>query len=181
MTGAITAAGLAVAAAAALASVVFAATAPALLVAAGTAYVAAEVAHRGAEDPPNPDPHYQDPVEVAPLRLAQWPSELTNEALVALRSLLETASHLLALEEARTLSRARLMGAELANNAEALETQRDGYLRLERLKRRKSLDRFCPMLSEQLKKTPFSIPTLWSLGRRDRSRRVLGLDAENHG
>jgi hypothetical protein len=131
--GAVTNALILAAAAAALAiSVVGAPGAATLFAAAAVSYGVAAAAGAIAKDPPRPDPHYQEVVQVIPLPLPEWPNMPATDSLTALRKLLDAASHLLALENGRTLTRARLMGARLAGDEASVESQRDGYLRLER-------------------------------------------------
>lgn len=132
LTSTISALVLAIAAAAALAGIITAPAAVALFAAAGISYGIAAAAGAIAKDPPAPDLQYCDPVDVVPLPLPRWPTVGSSDSLTALWSLLKAASHLLALENARTVSRARLLGARLAGDEAALEKQREGYLKIER-------------------------------------------------
>jgi hypothetical protein len=84
-----------------------------------------------AKDPPAPDLRFHEPVEIVPLRLSHWPEEGGAASFNNIKSMLETAAHLAALENARTVTRARLLGARLAGDETGVEKQRDGYMEIE--------------------------------------------------
>ena len=125
---------LAAGAAAAAATLVGVVVAGALFAAASFAYGVAATAGGIAKDPPAPDPAFRDPVAVEPLPLPEWPAfdSPVPQSINSLRRMLETAAHLLALENARTITRARLMGSALFGDQEAQERQRQRYLEIER-------------------------------------------------
>jgi len=129
------------------------AVAGSLAAAAGVAYGVAAAASALAYDPPEPDRDYREPVEVVPLAGAQWPDGLTPpDDLADLRALLEGAAQIFALENARTLVRARLMGARMFDDAAALAVQHQGYLALEErmTKRIRKLERLLPRIERLL-------------------------------
>jgi hypothetical protein len=139
-------------------------TSAGLFAAAGVAY---GVAAAAAADPPAPDPNFREPVSVVPLQGAQWPNELTTpEQLEAVRSLLETAARILALENARTLTRARLMSARLFCDDAAADQQRQGYLKIEEemVEAADQLERILPEVQKQVEASGFFDPekmTVW--------------------
>jgi hypothetical protein len=83
-----------------------------------------------AKDPPKPECN-PDEVEVTELPL---PRGLDEEArrFPETVALLRAAARLAALENARTVSRSRMMGARLTGEGETLRRQQDGYARIER-------------------------------------------------
>lgn len=85
-----------------------------------------------AKDPPDPDSRFREPVDVIPLPLPRWSADASTRSFRATTCLLETAAHLAALEKARTVSRARMLGARLEGDGAALKLQQGGYLEIER-------------------------------------------------
>lgn len=128
------AAAFAVAAGIAAASIIGAVTgvAEGFFVAAGVAYGIAAAAGEIAKDPPFPDPNFRQPVIVQPLTLPAWPSEPSPVRMEAMRKLFEAAAQILALENARSVTRSRMLGARLFGDSSALELQRTGYSRIDR-------------------------------------------------
>jgi hypothetical protein len=126
------AAGLLIASAVAAATVVGLGLAGYLFAAAGAAYGVASKAGEIAKDPPAPDPAFREPVVVEPLPLPRWPEGGSpTPPMKALRRLLETAALILALENAHTVTRSRLMGAVLFGDREAEERQKQRYIEIE--------------------------------------------------
>lgn len=128
LAAATTAAGLFAAALATLAGFFTAFGAPALFAAAATAYGLARAAGSTANDPPAPDPNYREPVALpAPVyHAAEEPGG--SPQLQALRGLIGTAARILALEEARTTTRARLLTARFFGDEHSTNLHRRGYL-----------------------------------------------------
>jgi hypothetical protein len=123
-----------VAAAVAAATIVGWPLAGKLALAAASAYAVAAVAGAIAKDPPAPDPEFRELIAVEPLPLPEWPKHESpnSQSVNALRRLLEAAAHILALENAHTITRSRLMGAAVFGDQSAGERQREHYLELER-------------------------------------------------
>lgn len=99
--------------------------------AAAAAYAAAYAAAEKAYDPPEPDMRrFREPVEVKRPKLPEWPREQRVSELRAFRDLIERTLRVLALEDARTVTRARLMGARLGEDDESARMQERVYLEL---------------------------------------------------
>jgi hypothetical protein len=157
-------------AAAMAAGIITAVGAAGFLAAAGVAYSTAAAAATVAYDPPSPDPNYREPVSIASVKPIQQPDRpATTKELEALLSLLETAAWVLALESARTLTRARLMGARVFGDDAAVELHRQGYLKIER-KMAEAADKLGRLLPEAQKQAEAS-------GFFDRDRLSAWLDA----
>ena len=127
----------------------------------GSRHGVAAAAAAAATDPPAPEPNYREPVTVVPLPGTRWPHELTTpEQLEALRSLLETAARIFALENARTLTRARLMSARIFGDGGAADQQWRGYLKIERemIEAADELERILPEVEKQIEASGFFDP-----------------------
>jgi hypothetical protein len=131
MMGGITAAGLSIAAAALAASIVGLPAAGVLAAAAAAALFAAKGWAGLARDPAAPDPRFREPVRVPSLTLPPWPANPDGPSLSGVRGLFEVAAKLIALEQARTTTRARLLGARAASDMASLRLQEDGYRQIE--------------------------------------------------
>ena len=130
MTAAADAAVTAVAAAAATAGIFTAIAGAVLWVAAAAAYAVAVAAAEEAEDPPEPDEKYREPVSLEPLSWPPWPDNPPPE-LQPFRDFLEPMARILALARARNTLRARMMGARLFGDESALALHRDQYARID--------------------------------------------------
>lgn len=98
--------------------------------AAAATYAAAGSAAAKAYDPPEPDANFRERVEPERPELAEWPREKGLPELRAYRELIERTMRLLALEDARTVTRARLMGARLAGDDDSAHMQEQAYMEL---------------------------------------------------
>jgi hypothetical protein len=109
-----------------------------------------------AKDPPTPDLRFRELVDVVPLPLPRWSAEDSTASFHATTSLLETAAHLAALEKARTVSRARMLGACLAGDEAALKQHQDGYLQIEQrmIETSGKLRDILPAVQEEVDKEP---------------------------
>jgi hypothetical protein len=109
-----------------------------------------------AKDPPAPDLRFREPVDVVPLPLPRWSAEGSTAPFHATTSLLETAAHLAALERARTVRRARMLGARLAGDEAALKQHQDAYLKIEQwmIETSGKLGDILPAVQEEADKEP---------------------------
>ena len=102
-----------------------------LFAAAAVFYGIASASGEIAKDPPEPDPNFKEPVTVTPLPLAKWPAQPSAPAMEALSKLLDAAARIFALENARTVTRSRMLSAGVFGDERALELHRLGYGRIE--------------------------------------------------
>ncbi len=84
-----------------------------------------------ANDPPEPDPSYREPVAVADIPRFNWEAANGAMGLQALRRFMEAAARIIALENARTLTRARMISARIFREPQFIELHQRGYLRIE--------------------------------------------------
>ena len=84
-----------------------------------------------AKDPPAPDMHFRDAVDVVAVSLPLALLDDVQSSHSATSALLQIAARLCGLENARTVVRARLLGARLAGDHDGLVFQQQEYRRVE--------------------------------------------------